>query len=123
LGNLESYKEARKEIMKANLYKRQMAFTLIELGVVILVLLLLVSMLLGNMNRPRGHKGSPRISCLNNLKVIGTAYRIWAGDNGGLVPSQASVTNGGWKELLTNADQGAVCCTNYALIHRVANEL
>jgi competence protein ComGC len=102
--------------MKRTLRKRQTAFTFIEMCVVIVVLALFVAMLLAAMTRPRGLKASPRSSCLNNLKVIGTAYRIWAGDNGGLVSSQASVTNGGWKELLSKADQGAMCWTNYALM-------
>ncbi len=68
----------------------------------------------------RGPQKSLRINCLNHLKEIGTAYRIWAGDNGDLVPSQQSVANGGWKDLLTNANQGSICWTNYAII---ANEL
>jgi len=61
-----------------------------------------------------------RTNCLNNLKEIGTAYRLWAGDHGDLVPYQRSVSDGGWKELLTNADQGAICWRNYATM---SNEL
>jgi hypothetical protein len=36
------------------------------------------------------------------------------------MPFQQSVSKGGWKELLTNANQGAICWTNYALMQ---NEL
>ena len=59
---------------------------------------------------------SQRVSCVNNLKEIGTAYRLWAGDNGDLVPPQQSVSKGGWKDFLTNANQGAICWTNYAIM-------
>jgi hypothetical protein len=51
-----------------------------------------------------------------NLKEIGTAYRLWAADHGDLVPAQQSVTNGGWRELLSNANQGPICWTNYAIM-------
>jgi len=70
--------------------------------------------------RPRARAKAVRISCLNNLKEISTAYRLWAGDNGDLVPSEQSVSKGGWKELLANADQGTNCWTNYAIMQ---NEL
>jgi len=59
-----------------------------------------------------------RITCISNFKVLGTAYRLWAGDNGDLVPSQQSVKNGGWGDFLTNADQGALCWTNYAIMRK-----
>jgi len=61
-----------------------------------------------------------RISCLNNLKEIGTGYRLWAGDNGDLVPAQQTVRSNGWADFLTNANQGAICWTNYAIMQ---NEL
>jgi len=103
--------------MKSNSNQQRTAFTRLELLVVIVVVAVLASMLLPE--RSPSHK-STRISCINNLKEIGTAYRLWAGDNGDLVPPQQSITNGGWKELLTNANQGAICWTNYAIMQ---NEL
>jgi hypothetical protein len=42
-------------------------------------------------------QGGP--NCIANLKQIGLAYRIWEGDNNGKYPMQASVTNGGTREL------------------------
>jgi len=63
---------------------------------------------------------SIRINCMNNLKQIGIAYRIWANDNGDLWPSQQTISNGGWADLLTNANQGPSCWTNYAIMQ---NEL
>jgi hypothetical protein len=44
---------------------------------------------IANHNRPL------RIECVNNLKQIGLAYRLWAEDNGGKFPMEISVTNGG----------------------------
>jgi len=99
--------------MKPNLKQQRAAFTFPELLVVIVVVFVLVSMLLPA--RSGSHK-STRIYCVNNLKEIGTAYRVWEGDNGDLVPPQQSVSNGGWKDLLTNANQGVICWTNYAIM-------
>ncbi len=36
---------------------------------------------------------APRINCVNNLKNIGLAWRIYATDNNGLYPWQAAATN------------------------------
>jgi type II secretory pathway pseudopilin PulG len=90
------------------------AFTLIEMVLIIAIVMLLALLLLPLL--PRGTAKATGISCLNNLKEIGTAYRLWAGDNGDLVPPQQTIKDGGWADLLTNADQGAACWTNYALM-------
>jgi type II secretory pathway pseudopilin PulG len=97
------------------------AFTRIEAVVVILVLIVVLAVLRMTV-RPMIDRASlpPRISCLNNLLQIGTAYRIWENDNGNRYPALQSVTKGGWSDLLTNADQGSLCWTNYAIM---ANEL
>jgi len=87
--------------------------------VVIAVLAVVAAMLLLAL-APRRHFPYTRISCLNNLKEIGTAYRLWAGDNGDLVPSQQTMALNGWAEYLTNANQGSNCWRNYAMMQ---NEL
>lgn len=43
--------------------------------------------------------GSSRINCVNNLKNVGLALRIFATDNEGQYPWQLTITNGGTKEL------------------------
>jgi len=69
----------------------------------------------------RAHSKSARISCVNNLKQIGTAYRIWANDHGDTFPSCASVTNGGWNEVASRpGNAGPYCWTIYRVI---SNEL
>jgi len=72
--------------------------TLIEVLVVIVVLVVLVSMLLPV--KASCHCKSSRISCINNMKQIGTAYRIWENDNGGKFPMQQVEEQGGMAELL-----------------------
>jgi len=98
------------------------AFTRIELLVLILVvadIAVLVALAMLLPARPHQHSGD-WISCGGQLREIGMAYRLWAEDNGNRNPAEETVANGGWKDLLTNADQGAICWTNYAIMQ---NEL
>jgi prepilin-type processing-associated H-X9-DG protein len=79
--------------------KREAGMTLFEVGVVVAVGLLVLALLL-----PTLHDGPPvnratRINCVNNLKQVGLAYRVWAGDNGDFYPMGISLTNGGSMEL------------------------
>ena len=48
-----------------------------------------------NNNYPKAQ----RISCINNLKQIGLAFRIWAGDNNDRFPFNVSTNAGGSMEL------------------------
>ena len=73
---------------------------LIEVLVVILVFLMLVAMILPQVARPRMHYRAPRITCVNNLKQVGLAFRVWQGDNNDKFPMQISMTNGGTMELV-----------------------
>jgi competence protein ComGC len=93
------------------------AFTLVELIVVIVVIVFVIVAIVPTRSN-RSH--APRITCINNLKQIGLAYRIWANDHHDRFPASESVTNNGWKEFLTKADQGFLCWTNYAIMQ---NEL
>jgi prepilin-type processing-associated H-X9-DG protein len=95
------------------------AFTLLEVIVIIVIIALLALVFLPTRHR-RSSNFAVRISCVNNLKEIGTAYHLWAGDNGDLVPSQQTVASNGWREFLTNANQGTICWTNYVIMQ---NEL
>jgi hypothetical protein len=89
------------------------AFTRTELVVVVVVVFVVAMLMLQPVSRP-GH--GPRISCLNNLRQIAVAYLLWANDHNDRFPASESVANGGWRELLTNGDQGANCWTNYMIM-------
>jgi type II secretory pathway pseudopilin PulG len=100
--------------MKQKSRRGPSAFTLIELSMIVLVIALLAVLLLPALPQPRVK--TQRIDCSINLKEIGTAYRDWAGDNGDLMPAQQTVKSNGWQDFLTNANQGALCWTNYFLM-------
>jgi competence protein ComGC len=79
------------------------ALTLVEVLVVAIVLVVIVAILLPALAST--NRKSSRLGCVNNLKQISLAFRLWEGDNGDKYPMSVSVTNGGTMELAagTNA--------------------
>lgn len=70
---------------------------MVELLVVIALLALLMMMVLPRVGRPRRVAA---FKCMNNLKNVGLAFRIFATDNNGCFPMAASTSAGGTLELL-----------------------
>ena len=52
-----------------------------------------------------------RAPCVENLKLIGLAFRVWAGDHNEQYPMQVSETNWGALELSLNGDVAGIFCT------------
>jgi len=81
--------------------RRQSFFTLIELLVVIAIIAILAAMLLPTLNKAR--EVSKAIACTNNMKQIGMAYQLYAGDNKDQIPRALVWT--GYTPNVVNAGQ------------------
>ena len=79
-----------------HLHQNQAAFTFVELLIALVIIVVLAVLALPNLRRHT--HGSPRMSCLNNLKQIGLAFRMWANDNGEQFPMSVSTNQAGSKE-------------------------
>jgi len=64
--------------------KRNAAMTLFEVGVIVAVVMILIVIFLPFSRDSRSRIA--KINCVNNLKQLGLAYKIWEGDNGDILP-------------------------------------
>jgi prepilin-type N-terminal cleavage/methylation domain-containing protein/prepilin-type processing-associated H-X9-DG protein len=85
--------------------KQKKAFTLIELLVVIAIIAILAAMLLPALAAAK--RKAQRINCVNNLKEVTLAYKIWANDNGDKYPTKVGTAQGGAQEYIYNQANNA----------------
>ena len=84
---------------------KELAFTLVELFVVLAILAILAASLLPALARTRS--SAQRIQCANNLKQVGLAFRTWAIDNDGNMPMAVSGQMGGARDSVGFNTHGA----------------
>jgi prepilin-type N-terminal cleavage/methylation domain-containing protein len=85
--------------------KQKNAFTLIELLVVIAIIAILAAMLLPALAAAK--RKAQKINCVNNLKQVGLAFRIWEGDNGDKYPMAVAAASGGAQEYVNHGTTAA----------------
>jgi len=90
-----------KKIVKSPLQ----AFTLIELLVVIAIIAILAALLLPALAKAKA--AARKSQCVQNLKQVGLAFKVWEGDHGDKYPMALSTANWGSQETIANANQTA----------------
>jgi prepilin-type N-terminal cleavage/methylation domain-containing protein len=114
------------------LSKKIRAFTLIELLVVIAIIAILAALLLPALAAAK--KKAQRIQCVNDLKQVCVAFRLWAGDNQELYPMSVDMMSGGAKQAIglggINTYQwqnynppGGLCLGVFSMFLVMSNEL
>jgi prepilin-type N-terminal cleavage/methylation domain-containing protein len=97
------------------------AFTLIELLVVIAIIAILAAMLLPALAAAK--KKAQKISCVNNLKQDGLAFRIWSGDNQDQYPMKVATAQGGAQNYVQYSAAAAVALNPVMVFMVMSNEL
>ena len=80
------------------------AFTVLELMVVVVVVFIIAGLILPTIVRPR-HVPALRIHCVNNLKQVGLAFRLWSDDHNNTYP-MSFLTNQSGGLLFADATNG-----------------
>ena len=92
--------------MKLSQRNTPRGFTLIDFMVIVALVVVLVGVAFPRFTKSNA-PGS-KISCMNNLKQVGLAFRFWALDHNDKSPTEVSVTNGGAMEAVMAGNVAAV---------------
>jgi prepilin-type N-terminal cleavage/methylation domain-containing protein len=92
-----------------NYKKQQQAFTLIELLVVLAIIAVLAAIRLPALAATQ--RNVEKITCVNNLKQIGIAIRIWEGGHGDKYPMQVASALGGAQDYLQHCNNNSLNLT------------
>jgi prepilin-type N-terminal cleavage/methylation domain-containing protein len=85
--------------------RSEKGFTLVELLVVIALIALLVALLMPALASTKSKE--QKITCLNNLKQVALAFRVWEGNHNNRYPMALSYTAGGTSEFLAHSSGSA----------------
>jgi hypothetical protein len=105
--------------MKIQTHNGRHAFTLFEGFVIGAVLLLLLAAFLPALST--SHHCALKANCVNNLRQMGIAFRIWEGDHGDEYPMNLSVSAGGAREFAASGN--VVACFQVMSNELVAPQL